>query len=174
MCNAYKSSIHTIERKNELKEKEISFQGLRALFHSTVHMYSMCPGNKSQNMRLEKEYKREWLHGIHQKMSRAVPKKKNNRILLSPAKDDDTVTSTKDAIPKNPLLFLSHVNVLCLFLYFHVLWHPSSLAVYISNGYLRFYKCKRSFWIAARRMPSQEGLQEKEADRKGASYRGPQ
>lgn len=35
----------------ELKETGIAFQGLRTLFHSTVHMYSMWPGNKSQNIR---------------------------------------------------------------------------------------------------------------------------
>lgn len=67
--NAYKSSVPTsrIERKANCFSR---FEG-----YSTYVQY-VVRKQKSKYKRREKKYKRELLHGIHQKMSTAVPKSK--------------------------------------------------------------------------------------------------
>lgn len=73
MCSAYKSSIPTsrIERKRNFFSRFESFVSL----YSTQVQY-VARKQKSKYKRIEQKYKRELLHGIHQKMSTAVPKSK--------------------------------------------------------------------------------------------------
>lgn len=122
-------------------------------------MYSMWPGNQCQTSM------NKIVIWHTSKDCSSCSKEQNSRTWPSRRKNYGTVTSTKDVISKHPWLFLPckcfipfpyfpvaiTLSICCCLHLIHKKWIDIM-------GCFRFYTCKRSIWIRARRISSWEGL----------------